>query len=129
MCKLVTIQSNTGESIRVADIKKHYIQNIIFNAPKCKSIDAIILFGSALEERCTENSVIVIVIISKYTLNKLCSIKSYSDFMKSIYELNLSQEYDKLYFKSFTEIEQKESEVLICKELLAKGKTIYRKAG
>lgn len=129
MCKIVTIQSITDESIRVADIKKHYVQNIIFNAPKCKSIDAIILFGSALEERCTENYDINNVIISKYTLTKLCSIKSYSDFMRSIYELNISKEYDKLYFNSFTEIEQKENEALICKELLAKGKTIYRKAG
>ncbi len=129
MCKLVSIMSNSGELIRVADIKKVYIQNIILSASKCKPIEAVILFGSALEERCTDKSDIDIAIISKYTVDKLCRIKSYSEFMNDIYELDLSQEYDKLYFKSFSEIEQKKDEAHICKELIEKGKTIYRRVG
>jgi len=127
MCKLVEIKSNNGESIKVAEIKKNHIQNIISNASKCQSIDAIILFGSALEERCTDESDIDIAIISKYTVDGLSRLKSYSDFIRNIYEMDMSQEYDKLYFKSFSEIEQKQDKVQICKELAENGKTIYRK--
>lgn len=129
MCKLVGITSNLGEMIKVADIKKKYIQNIIESASKCKSIEAVILFGSALEERCTDNSDIDIAIISKYTVNGLCRLKSYIKFMSDIYGFDLSQEYDRLYFKSFSEIEEKKDETYICKELIEKGKIIYKKVG
>lgn len=129
MCRLVSIMSNDGQCIEVADIKKSYIEKIISSASKCKHIDAIILFGSALEERCTEKSDIDIAIISKYTVDKLSGIKSYSKFVSEIYELDLSQEYDKLYFKSLSEIEEKKEEAHICNELVQKGKIIYRKVG
>ena len=99
MCRLVSIMSNDGQCIEVADIKKNYIEKIISSASKCKHIDAIILFGSALEERCTEKSDIDIAIISKYTVDKLSGIKSYSKFVSEIYESNLFQEYDIVYFK------------------------------
>lgn len=126
MCRLVSIKSNDGQCIEVADIKKSYIENIISSASKCKQIHAVILFGSALEERCTEKSDIDIAIISKYTVDKLSGIKSYSRFVNEIYEMDLAQEYDKLYFKSLEEIEEQKEDAHICKELVQKGKVIYR---
>lgn len=128
MCKLVDIKLNDGTYIKVADIKKRYIENIISSASKCKQIDYIILFGSALEERCTDESDIDIAIISKYTIDRLSKLESYLKFITEVYDLNLYQEYDRLYFKSLSEIEENEYEAYICKELIQKGKIIYKKA-
>ncbi|MBD5508819.1 MAG: hypothetical protein HDR05_12450 [Lachnospiraceae bacterium] len=127
MSKLIDIKTNTGNTIKVADIKSSHIQNIIKEAQKCTSIDAIILFGSSLEERCTEKSDIDIVIISKYTVNRLCDIKSYNKFMDSVYDFDLTQSYDKLYFHSIDEIYDDNNDELIFRELREKGKIIYQK--
>lgn len=129
MCRMVNILSNDGSEIRVAEIKKAYIENIITSASKCRQIDAVILFGSALEERCTENSDIDFAIISKYSVDKLSSLKSFANFVNAMYDCDAKQEYDRLYFKSFSEIEDKQEEVGVCRELLNKGKVIYRKVG
>ena len=77
MCKLIDFKTNTNNIVKIADVKLKHIQNIVEQVKKCPSIEAIILFGSSLEERCTKGSDIDIAIISKYTINKLCGIKSY----------------------------------------------------
>ena len=127
MCKLVNMQTNFHTSIQVADLKKGYIENIIENAGKCNKIDAVILFGSSLESRCKEDSDIDIVIISKLSVNGLSRFKSFHEFTKNIYAKDLKQDYDILYFKSLAEIEKKQNQTAICKELMTKGKIIYRK--
>lgn len=127
MCKLVKMQTNFGACIDVADIKKNFIENIIVSASQCKQISEIMLFGSSLEERCTKESDIDLVIISKSSVNSLSRLKSYDKFMKSIYEYDMNQEYDRLYFKSMKEIEEKSEEIEICNELIRKGKVIYRR--
>lgn len=127
MCNLVTIKSNIGESIQVADIKAELIEKIIALAPMCEKIDYIYLFGSSLEERCTDNSDIDIAIISSDTVNRLSSNKRFVKFMEAIYNLDFEQEYDRLYFSSVKEIEAKKQSVPICKELIQKGKIIYRR--
>ncbi len=127
MCKLVSLNTNYGAEIQVADIKKTFIDNIIELAPLCKQISEIILFGSALEEKCTDKSDIDIAIISNLTINALCKNKGFSKFIEAVYNIDLSQDYDRVYFTSIEEIEKKQEVAPICKELLQKGKIIYRR--
>lgn len=127
MCKLISIQTNHNTSVEIADIKKKYIENIIDKAPICNKISAIILFGSSLEERCTDESDIDIAIISDYTIGRLCKIKSFNTFTEILYKFDLNQDYDILYFKSLEEIQQNKTNAPICKELKQKGKIIYRR--
>jgi predicted nucleotidyltransferase len=127
MCKLQSVNTNYGTSVEVADIKKKYIENIIDAAAQCRQISEIILFGSALEERCNEKSDIDIAIISRQTINSLCKNKGFEKFVETVYSMDFKQDYDRLYFSSMEEIEQKKSDVPICRELADKGKVIYRR--
>ncbi len=45
MCRLVDIKTNHGEDVRVADVKRDEIINIINAASLCKKIDMLILYG------------------------------------------------------------------------------------
>ena len=56
MCKLIKVNTNYDSSVMVADYKAEIIRHIISTANKCPDIDAIMLFGSVLEERCKEKS-------------------------------------------------------------------------
>lgn len=127
MCQLVTLQTNYGANIHVAEIKKRHIENILNSAPLCKQISAIMLFGSSLEERCTKKSDIDIAIISNSSLDKLSQTKAFDKFMNHLYSYDMEQEYDRLYFKSIEEIKEKKNCIPICDELMRKGKVIYRR--
>lgn len=127
VCRLVELKTNYGISIRVADIKYSCIKNIINAAPDCRQISEIILFGSSLEEKCSAKSDIDIVIVSPKGLHDLSSTKGFNNFMDKLYEFDMTQEYDRLYFRSIEEIEAKQDKVPICKELTLKGKIIYRR--
>ena len=129
MCRLIMLQTNFQTEVAVADVKKIYIENIIKSAEKCNKIDAIVLFGSSLEDRCEDESDIDIAVISKYTVSRLCQYKSFRDFTDSVYSINVDQNYDILYFKSLDEIVKKKEKAGICNELLQKGKVIYRMKG
>lgn len=124
--KLVPVQTNYNTFINVASAKRECIENIIRSAASCKQISAIILFGSSLEERCTNMSDIDIAIVSKLSLCKLSQYKSFKTFCNDLYSYD-DQEYDKLYFKSLEEIELKRYKVTICNELITKGKIIYKR--
>ena len=65
MCKLISI----GNGKAIADIKHKYIKNITRQAHECKNISRIVLFGSSLEERCTEKSDIDIAVFGKINRN------------------------------------------------------------
>ena len=104
MCKLVNVKTNYGEEVRVAEIKRDEIRNIIDAASLCKNIDMLILYGSSLEDRCDKYSDIDIVVISKYPISKLCKLKSFHDFTTYVYKYNMNQDYDFLYYKSYEEI-------------------------
>ena len=127
MCKLQEISTNFDSSVMVADNKSRLIERIIELAKECSDIDAIILFGSALETRCRKASDIDIAFISKKTVNALCERKAFRQFIDSIYLLDMLQDYDFLYFKSIEEIEKKKDSASICRELLEKGKVIYKR--
>lgn len=102
MCQLVSLDVN-GKTINVASLKIEYIKNIIDNISRCNLIDKVVLFGSSLEERCTENSDIDIAIFGKETKNQMFKTKSYIDYVKSITSFGEIQDYDILYFYSSKE--------------------------
>ena len=103
MCKLVTMDVN-GKKIKVADIKKEYIQNIINCIPLCNKIEKVVLFGSALETRCNESSDIDIAVFGKLPKCKMYASKDYLAFIDSIFAYDSKkkffQDYDILYFNS-----------------------------
>lgn len=97
MCKLVSL--NTGsQRIKVADIKKSYIENIINSVRLCSDIDKVVLFGSALEERCTDYSDVDIAVFGRKSKAKMFRSKSYNEFVDSISSYGDIQDYDVLYF-------------------------------
>ena len=126
MCKLVDVKTNYGEEVKVADIKRDEIKNIIDAASLCKNIDMLILYGSSLEHRCNKHSDIDIVVISKYPISKLCKLKSFHDFTTYVYKYNMEQDYDFLYYKSYDEINRNAETEMISSEILNKGKIIFK---
>lgn len=126
MCKLVNVKTNYGEEVRVAEIKRDEIKNIIDAASLCKNIDMLILYGSSLEDRCDKYSDIDIVVISKYPISKLCKLKSFHDFTTYVYKYNMDQDYDFLYYKSYEEINRNAESEMISSEIINKGKIIFK---
>ena len=127
MCRLKFIQSNLGVNIEVADIKADIIKKILEIAPICSKIDYIYIFGSSVEERCTEKSDIDIAIVSNVIRSKLFRSKDYRDFILKLYSINTEQDYDILQFNSIKTIQ--ESKDAVCSDILTKGKLIYRREG
>ena len=95
MCKMVPYQ-NGGY---VAEIKLPHIRNISEQARKAKGIYRIMLFGSSLEERCTQNSDIDIAVFGTKTKGKYIDSKEFRDFKSSLFRFDWDQDYDVLYFK------------------------------
>lgn len=96
MCKLKALPN--GKS--VAEIKYSFIENIIAQAEKCKNISRIMLFGSAIEERCSDRSDIDIAVFGTQKKNKYLRSKEFKDFQRSLFMYGdaFSQDYDILYF-------------------------------
>lgn len=99
MCDLVDLSIGKRQ-IKVADIKKVYIENIVKCVPLCNVIDKVVLFGSALESRCTEASDLDIAIFGKYPKSKMYKLKSYNDFVEAIVSYGGLQDYDLLYYST-----------------------------
>ena len=125
MCKLVSLKTNYGAKINVADIKKDCISNIVNQAEQCNKIECNILFGSSLEERCKDYSDIDIAIISSLTKSRLFRLASYDKFTTDIYSKNIEQDYDILQFTSWEDIANRNDS--ICREIIEKGKIIYKR--
>ena len=80
MCQLVNVKTNFDTEIEVADVKQEVIQNIVEAAKTCSNILQIILFGSAIESRCTEESDVDLVVVSDVTRSRLYRNKNYQEF-------------------------------------------------
>ncbi len=102
MCKLIGIKIG-GREIKVAEVKKESIENIIHSAYLCDQIEKIVLFGSSLEERCTENSDVDIAVFGRYPKSRMFRLKSYQDFIKAVVTFGKWQDYDVLYFDASRE--------------------------
>lgn len=127
MCKLVKITNSLGEQIEVAEIKADTIKKIIKIAKICDKIDYIYLFGSSVEERCTDESDIDLAIISNVSAFKLCNRSSYREFKERLYAIDTDQEYDRLQFNSLKAI--RNSKEPICLDIISKGKLLYQREG
>lgn len=82
----------------VADIKYDHILNITKQAQKCKNIRRIMLFGSSLEERCSDRSDIDIAVFGTIPKGKYIDSKEFRMFKKGLFEFDWDQDYDVLYF-------------------------------
>lgn len=96
MCKLIKF----SDGCYVADIKKKYIQNICDSAKDFENISRIVLFGSALQTRCTNKSDIDIAVFGKEGQNAYLRSKEFKQFQRRLFALDntFSQDYDVLYF-------------------------------
>jgi predicted nucleotidyltransferase len=123
MCK-VTAYSIDGRIIYMADIKQKYVANIIDAARKCDYIDKIILFGSALEERCQESSDMDLAIFGNQPEGKCLTSAKYRKFARQLSSFDeFRQNYDLLYFKT-----GKKYTGMIMKHIM-EGETLYEKQG
>ncbi len=120
MCQVKELKID-NKIFYIADIKHKYMDNIVDAAKKCDLIDKVIVFGSSLEDRCTDSSDIDIAVFGSKTKYKTYHSKSYDDFLKQVYGYDLNQDYDVLYFKTGEESQQQ-----IFKNIL-NGATIYAK--
>ena len=127
MCKLVKITNSLGEQIEVAEIKADTIKKIIKIAKICDKIDYIYLFGSSVEERCTDESDIDLAIISNVSASKLCNRSSYREFKERLYAIDTDQEYDRLQFNSLKAM--RNSKEPVCLDIISKGKLLYKREG
>lgn len=90
-----------GRIIHVADIKQKYIENIVSAARDCDYIDKVVLFGSSLEERCTDESDIDLAVFGNVSRGKCLTSKKYERFLTQVYSFNdFNQAYDILYFRN-----------------------------
>lgn len=100
MCRVITMEIN-GRTIKVAEIKKKYIKNIVDAAQKCDCIDRIVLFGSSIQERCTEGSDIDIAVFGNQVPSRALASTKYERFARQLYDFDdHAQAYDILYFKT-----------------------------
>ena len=99
MAKLISLKAN-GRTVRVADIKKEYIKNIIKCAEQCQEISRIILFGSSTGERCNKHSDVDIAVFGNVSKSAMYKKKSYNRFLDLVYGYDLGQDYDVLYFSN-----------------------------
>ena len=119
MCALIEL----ADGKYVAEIKHKYIENIIKQAASCKNIKRIMLFGSALEERCRESSDIDIAVFGDYPKGKYLKSKEFRDFQRALFLYGdaFGQDYDILYFRDGVEYDD-----AIIKDI-ENGAEIYRR--
>lgn len=99
MCKLVEVEVK-NKIIKIADIKRRYIENIIECAKEYAFVDRVVLFGSCLNENCKELSDVDIAIFGNKSEAQCYRLKAYAELLNKIHGYELEQSYDILYFKT-----------------------------
>ncbi|MCM1186376.1 MAG: nucleotidyltransferase domain-containing protein [Lachnoclostridium sp.] len=128
MCRLISIETNFNTKIEVADIKKDVIENIIEAASVCTRICQIILFGSVIGSRCTEDSDVDMLVISDTSRSRLYKDKSYQEFLKRLHDRDdYKQIYDVICVHGMEEVYQYRNKVNLFQNILNCGKTLYRR--
>lgn len=94
MCKLIHYRN--GQYI--ADIKQKHIENIAEQAKNCKNINRIMLFGSSVQERCSNESDIDIAVFGKMPKSRYLTTSEFRKFQDNLFLYDLNQDYDILYF-------------------------------
>ncbi len=128
MCQLIPIKTNFNTEIEVADIKKDVIENIIKAAGICTKICQIILFGSAIESRCTEDSDVDMLVISDTSRSRLYKDKGYQEFLKRLHDRDdYEQVYDVICVNGIEEVYRHRDTVSLFQNVIDCGKTLYRR--
>ena len=91
-------------------------------AQKAKNITKIILFGSSIEKRCTENSDIDIAVFGSLQKSKYIDSKEFRAFKSGLFSFDWDQDYDVLYFRDNTEYQD------AIMDDINNGVEIYRRA-
>lgn len=128
MCQMVQVKTNFDTEIEVADIKKDIIENIVEVAGICTRIRQIILFGSVIESRCTEDSDVDMLIVSDISRSRLYKDKGYREFLKKLHDKDdYEQMYDVICVHGMDEVYQKQDTVCLFRDVIENGKTLYRR--
>lgn len=128
MCQMVQVKTNFDTEIEVADIKKDIIENIVEIAGICTRIRQIILFGSVIESRCTEDSDVDMLIVSDISRSRLYKDKGYREFLKKLHDKDdYEQMYDVICVHGMDEVYQKQDTVCLFRDVIENGKTLYRR--
>lgn len=128
MCELSKVKTNFNTEVRIADIKKIYVENIIESASICPAILEIVLFGSVLEERCTKDSDIDMLIISNKQKSQLFRDRRYKKFKNKIFtDGNFEQDYDFIYMNHNENMDKKCTASYLFHDIKKYGQTIYRR--
>ena len=128
MCEMVNVKTNFNTEIEVADIKKEVVENIIQAAAACAKIVQIILFGSVIESRCTEDSDIDMLVVSDTSRSKLYRDKGYQEFLKKLHDKDdYEQLYDVICVHNIDEVYRGQKTTGLFREVIENGRTLYRK--
>lgn len=118
MCRLVHYKDGQY----VAEIKLKHIRNVSSQAEKCKNISRIMLFGSSIEERCTDRSDIDIAVFGRMPKAKYLGSSEFRRFQDQLFLYDLDQDYDILYFREGQDYKDP------IMEDINRGTEIYRRA-
>lgn len=128
MCQMVQVKTNFDTEIEVADIKRDIIENIVEAAGICTRIRQIILFGSVIESRCTEDSDVDMLVVSDVSRSRLYKDKDYREFLKKLHDKDdYEQMYDVICVHGMDEVYQKQDTVCLFRDVIENGKTLYRR--
>lgn len=91
MCELVPFKAQTGKTVMVVDIKVDKLNKYLEMFPKLTSIDKVVLFGTALSDRCTEESALDLLLFynDKFQYGYDMSITLLDEFPDSCYDATL----------------------------------------
>ena len=106
----------------MAEIKLEHIRNVSAQAERCKNISRIMLFGSSIEERCTDHSDIDIAVFGQMPKAKYLGSSEFKKFQDQLFLYDLNQDYDILYFREG----QDYTDPIM--EDIKRGAEIYRRA-
>lgn len=100
MCKIIERKIG-NRTIKVADIKFKYMENIVSAARECDYIDRIVLFGSSTKTRCKKDSDIDLAVFGNVNKSRCLTSKKYETFLRKVYSFDdFNQSYDILYFRT-----------------------------
>ncbi len=128
MCRMTSVKTNFETEIEVADIKKGVVENIVEAAAACAKISRIILFGSVIETRCTEDSDVDMVIVSDISRSRLYQDKGFQLFMQKLHDRDdYEQMYDVICVHGMDEVYRKKNDMSLFRDVAEKGRVLYRR--
>lgn len=109
-------------------VKGKYMCQMVQVKTNCTRIRQIILFGSVIESRCTEDSDVDMLVVSDISRSRLYKDKGYREFLKKLHDKDdYEQMYDVICVHGMDEVYQKQDTVCLFRDVIENGKTLYRR--